>query len=73
MSAAFRSFFQLDMPEEVFIRAAALRARFGLKSQDALHLAAAQYHGCSEFWTNDERLQNAAGHLAVCAIFTKHG
>ena len=66
-------FFQLDMPEEVFIRAAALRARFGLKSQDALHLATAQYHGCSEFWTNDERLQNAAGHLAVCAIFTKHG
>ena len=66
-------FFQLAMPEEVFIRAAGLRARFGLKSQDALHLATAHYHDCSEFWTNDERLKNAAGQMAIRSIFAKQG
>ena len=64
-------FSQLTMPEDVFIQAAALRASFGLKSQDALHLATAQYHGCLEFWTNDERLKKAAGSLAIRAIFAK--
>jgi predicted nucleic acid-binding protein len=55
----------LDMPEPVFLLAAALRARFNLKTPDALHLATAQFHGCSALWTNDDRLQAAACGLAV--------
>lgn len=54
----------LPMPEAVFIQAAQLRAHFSLKTPDALHLAAAQHHGCTEFWTNDERLKKAAHGMA---------
>jgi len=42
-----------------------LRARFGLKTSDALHLATAQRHGCIALWTNDDRLASAAHRLAV--------
>lgn len=40
----------------------------GLQTPDALHLATAQHYGCSEFWTNDNRLQKVAPLLArnVC-------
>ena len=48
-----------------FIRSAELRADFGLKTPDALHLAAAQLSGCTELWTNDERLAAASHGLAV--------
>ena len=41
------------------------RVQHGLKTPDALHLAAALHHGCTEFWTNDDRLRAAAGALAV--------
>lgn len=58
-------FVQLPMPETVFIQGAQLRARFGLKTPDALHLAAAQHHGCDALWTNDERLAQAAHGLAI--------
>jgi predicted nucleic acid-binding protein len=65
----FHAFFaanrRLSMPDEVFQLAAGLRARHGLKTPDALHLAAARYHGCTEFWTNDDRLNGAAGSMAV--------
>ena len=54
----------LDMPEPVFLRAAALRARFGLRTPDALHLACAQHHGCDGLWTNDDRLAQASAGLA---------
>ena len=37
-----------------------LRAEHGLKTPDALHLAAAIASGCDEFWTNDQRLAEAA-------------
>ncbi|WP_374114499.1 type II toxin-antitoxin system prevent-host-death family antitoxin [Microbacterium paraoxydans] len=37
----------------------------GLKTPDALHLAAAQLSGCTEPWTNDERLAAASPGLAV--------
>lgn len=46
-------------------RALGLRAQHGLKTPDALHLATALHHGCTEIWTNDDRLKAAAGALAV--------
>lgn len=47
-------------------RATELRARHGLKTPDALHLAAALDAGCDEFWTNDNRLEKAAaGRIAL--------
>jgi len=50
----------------VFDRATELRAQHGLKTPDALHLAAAIEAGCDEFWTNDLRLAKAAqGHLKI--------
>jgi uncharacterized protein len=55
---------QMPMPEAVFLQAAVLRARFGLKTPDALHLACAQHHGCTALWTNDDRLAQAGHGLA---------
>ncbi len=55
----------LPMGDEIFARALDLRALHGLKTADALHLACAIHHGCTEFWTNDGRLKDAAGALAV--------
>jgi len=54
----------LDMPEGVYLKAAQLRARFGLKTPDALHLACAQHHRCDALWTNDDRLAQASQGLA---------
>ena len=45
----------------VFDLATDLRARHGIKTPDALHLAAALHGGCDEFWTNDRRLESVAG------------
>jgi predicted nucleic acid-binding protein len=65
----YEAFFQhqqiLDIEAPVFRQAAELRARHRLKTPDALHLATARYHGCAEIWTNDDRLNQAAGMLAV--------
>jgi predicted nucleic acid-binding protein len=36
----------------------------GLTTPDALHLATALQHGCTELWTNDNRLLAAAGAMA---------
>ena len=55
---------QLPLPETVFLQAAQLRARFGLKTTDALHLACAQHYGCAALWTNDDRLGQAGHGLA---------
>lgn len=60
----FAEFDVLDMPESVYLQAARLRASFGVKTPDALHLACAQHHRCREFWTNDERLAGASHGLA---------
>jgi predicted nucleic acid-binding protein len=55
----------LAIDETVWLAAAQLRARFNLRTPDALHLACAQTHGCEALWTNDDRLV-AAGHgLAI--------
>jgi predicted nucleic acid-binding protein len=60
----FLLFAPLEMPEAVFLQAAELRARFGIKTPDALHLACAQYHRCDALWTNDDRLAQASFGLA---------
>lgn len=60
---AFGRFIRLDMPEEVYVGAARVRAHSTLKLPDALHLACAQHHGCTAFWTNDQRLSAAGGKL----------
>lgn len=51
---------QLSISDHVFEIATELRAFQNLKTADALHLAAALHHGCTEFWTNDLRLKPAA-------------
>ena len=51
-NASFERFLGLDMPEPVYLQAAQLRARFGLRTPDALHLACAQHHRCEALWTN---------------------
>jgi predicted nucleic acid-binding protein len=60
----FDQFAPLAMPEPVYLQAARLRAHFGLRTPDALHLACAQYHGCDLLWTNDDRLAQASHGLA---------
>jgi predicted nucleic acid-binding protein len=45
----------------VYDLATDLRAEHGIKTPDALHLAAALDSGCSEFWTNDLRLPTTLG------------
>lgn len=60
----FDLFVPLTMPERVYTQAAQLRARSGLKTPDALHLACAQHHRCEALWTNDDRLTQASRGLA---------
>ena len=55
----------LAIDDSVFNRALHLRAHHNLKTPDSLHLATALHHGCKEFWTNDDRLNKAAGILSV--------
>jgi uncharacterized protein len=64
----FDQFLTLAMPEPVYLEAAQLRARFGLKTPDALHLACAQHHRCDALWTNDDRLAQASHGLARNAL-----
>jgi len=59
------TFAMLPLSAQVGVRAAELRAAFGLKTPDALHLAAALHGGCDAFWTNDQRLARAAGSFVV--------
>ncbi len=60
----FTRFAALSMPDEVFMLAAEIRARFAIKMPDALHLACAQHHRCEALWTNDDRLAQASFGLA---------
>lgn len=46
----------LPLPTAVYDRATLIRAQFGFKIADSLHLAAAVEHGCDRFVTNDLRL-----------------
>jgi predicted nucleic acid-binding protein len=47
----------LDVSESIIDRATTLRARHGLKSPDAIHLATAVECGASAFWTGDSALE----------------
>lgn len=64
----FELFEPLAMPEAVYLQAAKLRGRFGLKTPDALHLACAQHHRCDSLWTNDDRLAKASHGLAQMIV-----
>jgi len=46
----------IGIGEEAFDMAAAVRARYGFRTPDALHLAAAVTHGCAVFLTADRDL-----------------
>lgn len=62
--SVFQRFLPLDLPESVYVDAAEIRARSRLRTPDALHLACAGHHECSELWTNDDRLEQAGRGLA---------
>ncbi len=68
LRASYVAFFDrivsLAMPEPIYLQAAEIRARFGLRTPDALHLACAQHHRCDALWTNDDRLARASHGLA---------
>lgn len=66
--AAFQRFLSFELPASVYVDAADIRARSGLRTPDALHLACARHHECEELWTNDDRLQQSAGGLAKNVI-----
>jgi predicted nucleic acid-binding protein len=59
-SLLFEQFAHLPMPDPVYVQAARLRAHFGLRTPDALHLACAQHHCCQALWTGDGRLTQAS-------------
>lgn len=63
--AMFERLERIPLDAAAFVRAAEVRADFGLKTPDALHLAAAQLSGCDALWTNDKRLGAASRGLAV--------
>jgi len=63
-------FVQLPLPDAVFVLGAELRARFGLRTPDALHLAIAQHHGCEALWTNDERFGAASRGFATNVLLS---
>jgi predicted nucleic acid-binding protein len=54
------SYQMLGFSRAIFDLATQLRVEYGLKTPDALHLAAALHAGCDEFWSNDLRLGQAA-------------
>lgn len=61
----FTNVCRLNIPDEVYQAAAKLRATYNLRTPDAIHIAVAQQHGCTQLWTNDNRLAAAASTLVV--------
>lgn len=47
----------VPVDRRVILRSVHLRAAFGLRSMDALHMATALVHNCETFLTNDERVR----------------
>ena len=50
----------LQLNDAIYLMAAGRRARYGIKTPDALHLSTAEFYECTEFWTNDNRLERAS-------------
>jgi predicted nucleic acid-binding protein len=50
----------IPLSREVIDRATTIRAHYGFKTPDAIHLAAATVSGCEAFLTNDQRLNRFA-------------
>jgi predicted nucleic acid-binding protein len=65
----FRSVVMLAIPlsDAVMDRAAAIRAEFGFRTPDAIHLAAAIEAKCDVFLTNDRRLIRFPG-IAIVLV-----
>lgn len=67
MGQRFEAFFvrsiMLSLVEADFRQAAQLRAQFSLRTPDALHVACAARHGCTQLWTNDQRLDKVGRNL----------
>jgi len=62
------------MDKLLFELATQLRVSHGIKTPDALHLAAAIRAGCDQFWTNDTKLISAAeSRIEVINIGKSHG
>ena len=59
---------RLPLSTEAVDLATELRARHGLRTPDALHLAAALVGGCEQFWTNDTRLARVQAEIAIEVI-----
>jgi predicted nucleic acid-binding protein len=51
----------VGLSREVIDQATEIRARYGVKTPDALHLAAAIVARCDAFFTNDHRLDRVPG------------
>jgi predicted nucleic acid-binding protein len=55
-----RDFQTLPIDADIAEQAASLRARYGLRTPDALQIATALAAGCAAFLTNDARLQRVS-------------
>jgi predicted nucleic acid-binding protein len=67
----YEAFFELPeimkipLDHAVFHLAADIRARDGLKTPDAIHVAAAICGGCAAVWTNDNELDKVKARVRV--------
>ncbi len=61
---------RIPMTAETFDLATELRSLHGVKTPDALHLAAAILGECQEFWTNDLRLSASAEKRIEVRVFS---
>ncbi len=69
--AEYEAFFDLaeivtvPLSSAVYRLAAEIRATNGLKTPDALHVAAAIQSGCDAIWTADDEFDRASGRIRV--------
>lgn len=68
--AWLQTFQWLSINDTTFARATELRASYGLKTPDALHLATALQHGCVALISNDKRLEQVGADLQCLSIST---
>jgi predicted nucleic acid-binding protein len=66
-AAALDQLRTVPLTEQVYDDATTLRATRGLRTPDALHLAAARVARCAALWTNDRRFHQAAPGFA-CSL-----